>query len=90
MAVRLILVAVFGAIVGFEREQAEKLAGLQTLSLVSTWAALLTVASIFLRVSHVGLGQSGGSEATLFFDKGWEHDVTPFFIWGQRVPMLVS
>jgi len=63
MAVRLILAAVFGAIVGFEREQAEKLAGLWTLSLVSTGAALFTVASIFLRVSHVGPGQSGGSDS---------------------------
>jgi uncharacterized membrane protein YhiD involved in acid resistance len=53
MAVRLILAAVFGAIFGFEREQAEKLAGLRTLSVVFTWVALFTVASIFLHVSHV-------------------------------------
>ena len=47
MAVRLLLAAVFGAIVGYEREQAEKPAGLRTLSLVSTGAALFTIASIF-------------------------------------------
>ena len=65
MAARLILVAIFGAIVGFEREQAEKVAGLRTRSLVSTGAALFTVASIFLRVSHVGCGQNGGSDSNV-------------------------
>ena len=47
MAVRLLLAAVFGAIVGFEREQAEKPAGLRTLSLVSAGSALFTIASIY-------------------------------------------
>ena len=44
---RLLLAAVFGAAVGYEREQAEKPAGLRTLALISTGAAAFTVASLF-------------------------------------------
>jgi putative Mg2+ transporter-C (MgtC) family protein len=47
MAVRLLLATVFGAAVGYEREHAEKPAGVRTLALVSVGAAIFTVASIF-------------------------------------------
>jgi len=46
MALRLLLAALFGAAVGFERKQAEKPAGLRTLSLVSVGAAMFTIASL--------------------------------------------
>jgi putative Mg2+ transporter-C (MgtC) family protein len=47
MAVRLVLSALFGAVVGFEREHAEKPAGMRTLGLVSLGAAAFTLASIY-------------------------------------------
>jgi putative Mg2+ transporter-C (MgtC) family protein len=42
-----VIAALVGAIVGFEREQAEKPAGLRTLLLVCVGSALFTVASIY-------------------------------------------
>ena len=47
MGIRLLLAAVVGAVIGFERKQAEKPAGLRTLSLVSLGACAFTLASIF-------------------------------------------
>lgn len=47
MAVRLVLAGVFGAAIGWERDLAEKPAGLRTLSLVSIGAALFTLISQF-------------------------------------------
>lgn len=47
MAVRLVLAGVFGAAIGWERDLAEKPAGLRTLSLVSMGAALFTLISQF-------------------------------------------
>ena len=47
IAVRLLLAAVFGAAVGYERRSADKPAGLRTLSLVAVGAALFTIVSSF-------------------------------------------
>ena len=47
MAIRLLLATIFGAAVGYEREHAEKPAGVRTLTLVSVGAAIFTVASVF-------------------------------------------
>lgn len=47
MAVRLVLAGVFGAAIGWERDMAEKPAGLRTLSLVSMGAALFSLISQF-------------------------------------------
>lgn len=47
MGIRLLLAAVLGAIVGFERGHAEKPAGLRTMSLVSLGAAAFTIVSSF-------------------------------------------
>ena len=46
MAIRLLLAAIFGAAVGYEREHSEKPAGMRTLALVSLGAAAFTLASI--------------------------------------------
>ena len=46
MGIRLVLAAVFGGIIGYEREQAEKPAGLRTLMLVCVGSALFTLISI--------------------------------------------
>ncbi len=46
MAVRLLLAGLFGAMLGYEREKAEKPAGLRTMALVSIGAALFTIVSI--------------------------------------------
>jgi putative Mg2+ transporter-C (MgtC) family protein len=46
MAIRLLLAAIFGAAVGYEREQAEKPAGMRTLALISLGAAAFTLVSI--------------------------------------------
>lgn len=46
MAIRLLLAGLFGAMLGYEREKAEKPAGLRTLALVSIGAALFTIVSI--------------------------------------------
>ncbi len=50
MAVRLGLAALLGGAIGFERRQAEKPAGVQTLALVSMGSAMFT------RVSGFGYG----------------------------------
>jgi putative Mg2+ transporter-C (MgtC) family protein len=47
IAIRLVLAAVFGAAVGYERRSADKPAGLRTLSLVAVGSALFTVISSF-------------------------------------------
>ena len=47
IAIRLLLAAIFGAVVGYEREHAEKPAGMRTLALVSLGAAAFTLASIY-------------------------------------------
>ena len=47
IAVRLVLAAVFGAAVGYERRSADKPAGLRTLSLVALGAALFSIISAF-------------------------------------------
>ena len=47
IAVRLLLAAVFGAAVGYERRSADKPAGLRTLSLVAVGSALFTMISAF-------------------------------------------
>ena len=47
IVLRLLLAAVAGAIIGFQRERAGKSAGLRTHSLICLGAALFTVASVF-------------------------------------------
>lgn len=47
IAIRLLLAAVFGAVVGYERRSADKPAGLRTLSLVAVGSALFTIISTF-------------------------------------------
>lgn len=47
MSLRILLAAALGAIVGYERRRADKPVGLRTLVLISTGAALFTVASIY-------------------------------------------
>ncbi len=47
IAVRLVLAAGFGAVVGYERRSADKPAGLRTLSLVALGSALFTIISTF-------------------------------------------
>jgi putative Mg2+ transporter-C (MgtC) family protein len=55
MALRLLLAAALGAIVGYQRERAGKPAGLRTHTLICVGAALFTIASIY--------GFSGASPA---------------------------
>ena len=47
IAVRLGLAVVLGGLIGFERRQADKPAGVRTMSLVALGAALFTIISIF-------------------------------------------
>ncbi len=47
IAVRLLLAAIFGLAVGYERRSADKPAGLRTLSLVCLGSALFTIISAF-------------------------------------------
>jgi putative Mg2+ transporter-C (MgtC) family protein len=47
LVLRLVIAALLGGLVGFEREHADKPAGLRTLLLVCTGSALFTVASKF-------------------------------------------
>ena len=47
MVLRLVMAALIGGIIGFEREHAEKPVGLRTLALVCVGSALFTVASIY-------------------------------------------
>ena len=47
IALRLLLAAIFGAAVGFERRSSDKPAGLRTLSLVAVGSALFTIISVF-------------------------------------------
>jgi putative Mg2+ transporter-C (MgtC) family protein len=47
IVLRLLLAAVFGAAVGYERRSADKPAGLRTLSLVAVGSALFTIISAF-------------------------------------------
>ena len=47
MALRLLLAAALGAIIGYQRERASKPAGLRTHVLICVGAALFTVASIY-------------------------------------------
>lgn len=47
MVVRMSLAMIYGAIIGFERRQAGRPAGIRTLALVSVGAALFTIVSIY-------------------------------------------
>ncbi len=47
MILRLLLAAALGAIIGYQRERAGKVAGLRTHVLISVGAALFTVASLY-------------------------------------------
>lgn len=47
MVLRLVMAGVIGGVVGFEREQAEKPAGLRTLLLVCVGSALFTIGSLY-------------------------------------------
>ena len=47
IAVRLLLAAVFGSAIGYERRSSDKPAGLRTLSLVAVGSALFTIISAF-------------------------------------------
>ena len=47
MSLRILLAAALGAVVGYERRRADKPVGLRTLVLISTGAALFTVASVY-------------------------------------------
>ena len=47
IAVRLLLAAIFGLAVGYERRSADKPAGLRTLSLVRLGSAMFTIISAF-------------------------------------------
>lgn len=47
MSLRILLAAVLGGIIGYERRKADKPVGLRTLVLISTGAALFTVASVY-------------------------------------------
>lgn len=47
MMLRLLLAAALGALIGYQRERAQKPAGLRTHTLICTGAALFTVASIY-------------------------------------------
>jgi putative Mg2+ transporter-C (MgtC) family protein len=47
IAIRLVLAAVFGAAVGYERRSSDKPAGLRTLSLVAVGSALFTIISAY-------------------------------------------
>jgi putative Mg2+ transporter-C (MgtC) family protein len=47
MMLRLLLAAALGALIGYQRERADKPAGLRTHTLICTGAALFTIASIY-------------------------------------------
>ena len=47
LGLRLFIAAIMGGIIGFEREHADKPAGLRTLLLVCTGSALFTIASLY-------------------------------------------
>lgn len=47
LILRLLMAAALGSIIGFQRERAQKPAGLRTLSLISLGAALFTVVSAY-------------------------------------------
>ena len=47
MSLRIVLAAVLGGIIGYERRKADKPVGLRTRVLISTGAALFTVASVY-------------------------------------------
>ena len=47
MILRFLLAAALGAVIGFQRERAHKAAGLRTHILISSGAALFTIASIY-------------------------------------------
>ena len=47
LVLRLLLAAVFGAAIGFQREKASKPAGLRTHTLICVGAALFTIASMY-------------------------------------------
>ncbi|MDA1127534.1 MAG: MgtC/SapB family protein [Chloroflexi bacterium] len=47
IAIRLVLATLFGAAIGYERRNADKPAGLRTLSLVAVGSALFTIISAF-------------------------------------------
>ncbi|HEY50058.1 MAG TPA: MgtC/SapB family protein [Dehalococcoidia bacterium] len=47
MGLRLLIAAIIGGVIGFEREHADKPAGLRTLLLVCVGSALFTIASLY-------------------------------------------
>ncbi len=57
MILRFLLVAALGAIIGYQRERADKLAGLRTHILICVGAALFTIASLY------GFGATAGTTA---------------------------
>ncbi len=60
IVIRLVFAAFLGAIVGFERERAGKVAGLRTHALTSMGAALMAVISLYLYYSFPSLGGAPG------------------------------
>ena len=60
MISRLLVAALLGAIVGFERERSGKIAGLRTHTLVSLGAALLAITSINLFFQFPSIGGEQG------------------------------
>ena len=63
---RLLVAAVLGAFVGFERERSGKIAGLRTHTLVSLGAALLTITSVKLFFIFPSVGGVAGLDYHLF------------------------
>ncbi len=61
IAARLLLAVVLGAVIGFEREQLARPAGLRTHMLVALAAALFTVITMEI---HAGVALEGGSKGT--------------------------
>jgi len=59
MALRLLLAVGLGAVIGFEREQLERPAGLRTHMLTALAAALFTIITIEI---HAGLARSGSEQ----------------------------
>src|SRR3990167_5330215 len=60
MITRLLMAALLGGVVGFERERSGKVAGLRTHTLVSIGAALLSITSIKLFFQFPSIGGQAG------------------------------
>jgi putative Mg2+ transporter-C (MgtC) family protein len=59
MGLRLLLAMALGAVIGFEREQLDRPAGLRTHMLTALAAAVFTIITIEI---HAGLGRTGGDQ----------------------------